>query len=60
MIPENHMDKIQPVDTGCGQMMNLEIAAAIDRWLEKENNLEKMAAKGQASLNDSMDWGGMD
>ena len=40
-------------------MMNLEKAAAMDRWLEKEDNLEKMAAKGQASLNDSMDWGDM-
>ena len=41
-------------------MMNLEKAAAMDRWLEKEDNLEKMAAKGQASLNDSTDWGDMD
>ena len=40
--------------------INLEIAAALYRWLEKEDNLEKMTAKGQASLNDSKDWGGMD
>ena len=64
MLPENHTDKIQHIDGGCGQMMKLKIAAAMDSWLEKEDNLDKMAwqtfSKGQMSLNDSEDWGGID
>ena len=43
MLPENHTDKIQHIDVGCGQMMKLKIAAATDSWLEKEDNLDKMA-----------------
>ena len=41
MLPENHTDKIQPIDAGCGRMMKVKIAAAMDRWLEKEDNLDK-------------------
>ena len=62
MLPENHTDKIQPVDAGCGWMMKLKIAAAMDRWLEKQDNLDKWHDKLSAkdwqvliSLNDSMD-----
>ena len=29
--------KIQPIDTGCGQMMKIEIGAAMETWLEEEN-----------------------
>ncbi|XP_028404065.1 tigger transposable element-derived protein 2-like [Dendronephthya gigantea] len=41
MLPENHTDKIQPVDAGCGKMMKVKIAAEMERWLEEEQNLEK-------------------
>ena len=41
MLPENHTDKIQPIDAGCGQMMKLKIAAATHSWLEEEDNLDK-------------------
>ena len=41
MLPENHTDKIQPIDAGCGRMMKVKIAAAMDRWLEIDDNLEK-------------------
>ena len=41
LLPENHTDKIQPIDTGCGQMMKIEIGAAMETWLEEENNLDK-------------------
>ena len=36
-------DKIQHIDAGCGQVMKLKIAAAMNSWLEKEDNLDKMA-----------------
>jgi len=42
MLPENHTDKIQHIDAGCGRIMKLKIAAAMDSWLEKEDNLDKM------------------
>ena len=29
--------QIQPIDTGCGQMMKIEIGAAMETWLEEEN-----------------------
>ena len=51
MLPENHTDKIQPIDAGCGRMMKLKIAAAMDRWLEKEDNLDKWHDKLSAK-----DW----
>ena len=41
MLPENHTDKIQPVDAGCGKMMKVKIAAEMEKWLEEEQNLEK-------------------
>lgn len=41
MLPDNHTDKIQPIDAGCGRMMKVKIAAAIDKWLETEDNLDK-------------------
>ena len=41
MLPENHTDKIQPSDTGCGCMMKDKIGAAMETWLEEENNLDK-------------------
>lgn len=39
--PENHTDKIQPIDAGCGRMMKVKISCAMDRWLETEENLDK-------------------
>lgn len=54
MLPENHTDKIQPNDAGCGQMMKVKIADALDRWLETEDNLckwqDKLSAKDKRIL----------
>ena len=54
MLPENHTDKIQLIDTGCGRMMKVKIPAAMDRWLETEDNLdkwhEKLSAKDRRIL----------
>ena len=41
MLPENHTDKLQPIDAGCGRMMKLKIGAAMETWLEEEENLDK-------------------
>ncbi|KAJ7331153.1 hypothetical protein OS493_020855 [Desmophyllum pertusum] len=41
MLPENHTDKIQPIDAGCGRMMKVKIGAAMETRLEEENNLDK-------------------
>ena len=41
ILPENHTDKIQPVDTGCGRIMKVKIGEALVRWLEEKDNLEK-------------------
>ena len=41
MLPENHTDKILPIDTGCGRIMKGKIGAAMEKWLEEEKNLDK-------------------
>ena len=41
MLPENHTDKIQPIDAGCGRIMRGKIGATMETWLEEENNLYK-------------------
>ena len=41
MLPENHTDKIQPIDAGCGRIMRGKIGATMETWLEEENNLDK-------------------
>lgn len=41
MLPDNHTDKIQPKDAGCGHMMKVKIAPAMDKWLEKGDHLDK-------------------
>ena len=41
MLPENHTDKIQPIDAGCGRIIKLKIGTAMETWLEKDNNLDK-------------------
>ena len=41
MLPENHIDKIQPIHAGRGQRMKGKIGAAMETWLEEENSLDK-------------------
>ena len=41
MLPENHTDKIQPIDAECGRIMRGKIGATMETWLEEENNLDK-------------------
>lgn len=32
ILPDNHTDKIQLIDAGCGRIMKVKIAAAMDKW----------------------------
>ena len=41
MLLENHTDEIQPINADCGRMMKVKIAAAIYRWPEAVDNLDK-------------------
>jgi len=40
LLPENHTDKVQPIDAGYGKMIKKKIAEQMEKWLEKEENLE--------------------
>lgn len=40
LLLENHADKEQPIDAGCGKMWKAQIGEAMDKWLEEEDNLE--------------------
>ena len=54
LLPENHTDKVQPIDAGCGKMMKTKIGEAMERWLEEDENLEmwhdKLSAKKRRIL----------
>ena len=61
MLPENHTDKIQPIDAGRGRLMKGKIGATMETWLEEENNLDKWQDRHLAKdLNDPMDWGSVE
>lgn len=60
LLPENHTDKVQPIDAGCGKMLKTKFGGEMDKWLEEEDNLElwhdKLTAKSRSSLlNDKVD-----
>ena len=40
MLPENHTDKVQPIDAGYGKMIKRKIGEQMEKWLEKYENLE--------------------
>lgn len=42
LLPENHTDKVQPIDAGYGKMIKKKIGAQMEKWLEKEENLEML------------------
>ena len=54
LLPDNHTDKVQPVDAGFGRMIKQKIGEAMQMWLEKEENLEmwhdKISAKNRRIL----------
>ena len=40
LLPENHTDKIQPIDAGFGKMYKTKFGEKMDKWLEEKDNLE--------------------
>ena len=54
LLPNNHTDKVQPVDAVFGKAMKQKIGEAMQIWLEKEENLEmwhgKISAKDRRIL----------
>lgn len=54
LLPENHTDKVQPIDAGCGKLLKTKIGEAMERWLEEDDNLElwhdKISAKQRRVL----------
>ena len=42
LLPENHTDKVQPIDAGYGKMIKKKIGEQMEKWLEKEENLEML------------------
>ena len=59
LLPDNHTDKVQPVDAGFGKAMKQKIGEAMQIWLEKEENMEmwhgKISAKDRRILIDPVD-----
>ena len=60
LLPENHTDKIQPIDAGFGKMFKTKIGEEMDKWLESEDNLElrhnKLSARQRRIL--MTNWAG--
>ena len=54
LLPENHTDKVQPIDAGYGKLLKTKIGEAMDIWLDKGENLElwhdKLASKTRRIL----------
>ena len=54
LLPENHTDKVQPIDAGCGKILKTKIGEAIERWLKEDDNLDlwndKITAKTRRIL----------
>ena len=40
LLPENHTDKIQPIDAGFGKMYKTKFGEKMDKWFEEKDNLE--------------------
>ena len=40
LLPENHTDKVQPIDAGFGKQMKAKIGEAMEKWLEEDENLD--------------------
>ena len=40
LLPENHTDKVQPIDAGFGKQMKAKIGEVMEKWLEQDKNLD--------------------
>ena len=54
LLPENHADKVQPIDAGCNKILKTKIGETMERWLEDDDNLDlwhdKITAKTRKVL----------
>ena len=41
LLPSNHTDKVQPIDAGFGNEIKKKIGENLERWLEKDDNVDK-------------------
>ena len=40
LLPENHRDKVQPIDAGFGKQTKAKIGEEKEKWLEEDENLD--------------------
>eukprot|EP00794_Sanderia_malayensis_P014570 gene14571-16073_t len=45
LLPPNHTDKVQPIDAGFGKTLKAKIGESMERWLEKEDHIDKWHGK---------------
>ena len=54
LLPENHTDKVQPIDAGIGKLFKTKVGEAMEKWLEQDENLDlwhdKIGAKDRRIL----------
>ena len=54
LLPENHTDKVQPIDAGIGKLFKTKAGEAMEKWLEQDENLDlwhdKIGAKDRRIL----------
>ena len=54
LLPENHTDKVQPVDAEIGKLFKTKVGEAMEKWLEQDENLDlwhdKIGAKDRRIL----------
>lgn len=39
LLPENHTDKVQPIDAGIGKLFKTKVGEAMEKWLEQDETL---------------------
>lgn len=48
LLPENHTDKVQPIDAGFGKQMKAKFGEAMEEWLEEDENFLMTQWTGKA------------
>ena len=45
LLPPNHTDKVQPIDASFGKTLKAKIGENMERWLEREDHIDKWHGK---------------
>lgn len=60
LLPENHTDKVQPIDARCGRLVKAKIGEAMGKWLDEDDHLElqhdKVSARTRRILMSTGKW----